>query len=264
MIKYSQEILRRLAMLRPIDDIFMYRMFKDNVPLTELLLQRIIGVKSLTVQNVDVQYNLDLRAVGSRSLRLDILAQDADGTKYNVEVQRDDRGASPQRARYHIAAIDVCSLKPDADFNLMPQVFMIFITEHDVYRRGEPIYRFERSDAKTGDPFNDGSHIIYVNGQYRANDLIGDLMHDFLCSNPAEMRVPLMAERAAFLKTSEKGVNDMCQIMEDYVNSRVNTYGRNVAISMLKKGKLSYEEISEYTSLPIDEILSLAKNTLLS
>ena len=69
-----RETLRRLAMLRPIDDIFMYQMFKDNIPLTELLLRRTIGVESISVQSVDVQYDLDLRAAGSRSLRLDVLA----------------------------------------------------------------------------------------------------------------------------------------------------------------------------------------------
>ena len=32
--------------------------------------------------------------------------------------------------------------------------------------------------------FDDGPHIIYVNGKYRGNDEAGKLMHDFSCTNP--------------------------------------------------------------------------------
>ena len=56
----------------------------------------------------------------------------------------------------------------------------------------------------------------------------------------------------------------MCQIMEDYANMVLERQARvlirNVASNMIKAGKLSYDEISEYTSLPIDEIRSLAEN----
>jgi len=31
----------------------------------------------------------------------------------------------------------------------------------------------------TCNPFDDGEHILYVNGQYRGDDEIGNLMHDF-------------------------------------------------------------------------------------
>ena len=41
---------------------------------------------------------------------------------------------------------------------------MIFITESDVIGDGLPIYTIERQITNTGEPFNDGEHIIYVNG----------------------------------------------------------------------------------------------------
>ena len=263
-----RETLRRLAMLRPIDDIFMYQMFKDNIPLTELLLRRTIGVESISVQSVDVQYDLDLRAAGSRSLRLDVLARDADGNSYNVEVQRDDRGASPQRARYHIGAIDVSASGPGMDFAEMPRTYVIFITEHDIYRMGDPVYRFDRVNLKTGEPFGDGSHIIYVNGGYRADDLIGDLMHDFMCADPSEMRIPLMAERASRLKCTGKGVADMCDIIDEYAKEcarkyadiRVNACVRNVAASMLGEG-LSPDIVARCTGIPLDSVREMARPT---
>lgn len=41
-----------------------------------------------------------------------------------------------------------------------------------------------------GEKFGDGSHIIYVNGQYKNDsDPIGRLMHDFRCTNAADMSI---------------------------------------------------------------------------
>lgn len=42
---------------------------------------------------------------------------------------------------------------------------MIFITENDVMKGGLPIYPVERIVTNTGELFNDGEHIIYVNGE---------------------------------------------------------------------------------------------------
>ena len=44
---------------------------------------------------------------------------------------------------------------------------------------------------------------------------MGILMHDFLCSDPDDMKTPLLAEKARYLKTDPKGVELMCKAMED-------------------------------------------------
>ena len=61
--------------------------------------------------------------------------------------------------------------------------------------------------------FDDGSHIVYVNGKYRGNDEIGKLMHDFSCTNPNDMNYEALAKRARYFKEDEKGVAAMCKIM---------------------------------------------------
>lgn len=64
--------------------------------------------------------------------------------------------------------------------------------------------------------FNDETHIIYVNGEYKGNDPIGDLMHDFHCKKADDMKSKLLADRARYLKENEKRVKHMCRIMEDF------------------------------------------------
>ncbi|MFQ8980470.1 MAG: hypothetical protein ACLR6I_07940 [Waltera sp.] len=53
---------------------------------------------------------------------------------------------------------------------------MIFIYKHDKFQRGLPIYHVDRYVSETREPFGDGAHIVYVNGNYKGEDAIGRLM----------------------------------------------------------------------------------------
>ena len=68
-------------------------------------------------------------------------------------------------------------------------------------------------------PYNSGrEHILYVNGQYKGEDDLGKLMHDFLCSDPDDMHFDILAERSRYFKENPKGVSEMCKAMEDMRN----------------------------------------------
>lgn len=69
-------------------------------------------------------------------------------------------------------------------FDELPEVYVIFITEHDIYGEGKAFYPIERVNMATGKLFDDGEHILYVNSSYRGEDEIGRLMHDFTCTDP--------------------------------------------------------------------------------
>ena len=98
--RHHQEDLQRLRGFRPIDDTFMRGMFKDTIPLAELVLRIIVGKPDLTLTKCETQ--ADLKCVtGTRSICLDAYATDSTGKKYDIEIQRSDNGADPHRARYH-------------------------------------------------------------------------------------------------------------------------------------------------------------------
>ena len=40
-------------------------------------------------------------------------------------------------------------------------------------------------------------------------------MHDFYCTNPNEMYYKTLADRVRYFKESEKGVNNMCELMKE-------------------------------------------------
>ena len=118
------------------------------------------------------------------------------------------------------------------------------------------LYHADRVVAETGKPLGDGTHIIYVNGSYRDESPIGKLMYDFSCKKAADMHYKVLADKVRYYKEDAKGVEAMCQIMEDLIADEKRT----IALQMLKDGKLSNEDIAKYLGLTLEQIEELAKS----
>lgn len=244
--------MQRLRELRPIDDDFMRCLFKDNIPLVEFVLHIITDKHDLVITDCETQTDMK-RLVGARSICLDAYGIDSAGKRYDLEVQRQDKGADPHRARYHSSVMDIENLHSGQEFRELPDTYTIFIIEKDFYGRGEPVYPIERINLVTGKSFEDGEHILYVNGDYRGESDLGKLMHDFNCTKADDMIFELMAERTRYLKENQEGIRKMCKVMEDMRNESL----KEVAKRMLADGMLTLEKIAEYVGLPHDEVKKL-------
>ncbi len=103
------------------------------------------------------------------------------------------------------------------------------------------------------------------NGAYRDETPIGKLMHDFSCTDPANMYYEALAERVRFFKESKEGISIMCKVMEDMRNESLQERlkagkkeeKKMTALRMLELGKYALEEISNISGLPIDEVKKL-------
>lgn len=246
--------LERLEKLRPLDDDFMRELFRNNIPLAEIVLRIITGIENLHITSEETQYDLK-HLLGARSICLDVLAEDSIGKKYNLEIQRSDKGATPKRARYHSSAIDVEFLKEKQDFDQLLDTYIIFITEKDTLGFGKPISTYEMRD-ENGNLLNDGRHTIFVNGAYNKEDDNSDiakLIHDFNCNKAEDMKIKLMADRTQYYKEMPEGVRYMCQIMEDMRHDEREWF----AINLIQRGRDSDEEIADLTGLTVREVEEL-------
>lgn len=83
-------------------------------------------------------------------------------------------------------------------------------------------------------------------------------MHDFSCSNPVDMHYKVLAERTRYFKEDKEGLESMCKVVEDMINEEVRESNIEIAIRMLKRGKMSIEEIAEYVGLDVEEIKTIS------
>ena len=248
-----EEYLHRIQNLRLIDDNFMTKVFEDK-ECSEFLLQVILDRDDLTIREVHSQYGLN--NIQGRSARLDILAVDEQNKAYNIEIQRNDRGAEVRRARYNSGLMDVNITEPGDRYDQLYETYVIFITENDILKAGLPIYHIERTIQETGMPFGDGAHIIYVNSQIKDDTKLGRLMQDFTCTNPDDMNYPVLAQRVRYFKEDTKGVATMCRAFEEVREEGKREQAVEFARSMLADG-MPYEIVAKYTKLSVEEVKAL-------
>ena len=271
----KRETLAVVKNLRLMDDTFMSKCLENAPECIELILQIILGKKDLKVIKSQTEY--PIKSLQGRGVRFDVFARDSKGREYDIEIQRAKDGAEPKRARYNSALMDANALKSGEDFEKLRDSYVIFITENDMMGDGRDLYSYQRIDDETGKKLGDGTHIIYVNGATRSKSDIGKLMHDFLCSNAAEMYFDLLKRRVSEFKDSEEGRHYMCEAME-----RIRAEGKTEGIvegvergkaegrregklenmfatakRLLANGKLMVKEIAECTGLSLAQVKKL-------
>ena len=202
------------------DDDLMSMVFDGNHPATGLLLKIILKRDDITVISVVGQREFQNPVVGGRDIRLDILAKDSMGKYYNIEVQKGAEGAHVRRARFNSSMMDSRMLKAGQEFSELRDSYMVFITQTDIFGYGIPIYTVNRRFEEIDVPFQDGSHIVYVNGSYKGDDAVGRLMHDFGCKESKDMYYPELAKGLKHFK-EEGGRKIMCEAVEKYGDKRV-------------------------------------------
>ena len=151
---------------------------------------------------------------------MDILAKDSTGRHYNVAVQQKSEGAHIRRARFNSSMMDSRMLKAGQEFSELQDSYMVFIIRTDILGHGIPIYTINRYFEEIDDIFDDGSHIVYVNGNYRGDDTVGRLMHDFGCKEAKDMYYPELAKGVKHFK-EEGGRERMCEAVEKYADRKM-------------------------------------------
>ena len=170
--------IRRDAMsLNPIDDALFQKMAEDRGFCQEIL-QVILNDKALQVMDNVPQFML--KNLQGRSCILDVKCTLGDGRIVNAEVQKSDNDDHQRRVRYNAALLTANIAEPGDRFKAIPNVVVVFISKFDMYKSGKALYHVDR--------------IIRENGKMVDNGF-----------------------RKRLFKTTEEGVNEMCEVIEKYI-----------------------------------------------
>ena len=210
-------ILQKLTIM---NDVFMRNVFKKR-ECTEYVLQVIMNKKGLKITDQVLQK--DYKNLQGRSAVLDCVARDDDGRQMNVEIQQENEGASPKRARYHSGLMDMNTLNSGQNFDALPESYVIFITRDDVLGYGLQIYHVNRKIEEVSEDFKDEAHIIYVNSKIQDDTELGRLMHDLNCKNAADMYSKILADRVRELKETQKGERILFNELEEIYSEGVES-----------------------------------------
>ena len=254
MLLHKERYKETIKNLTVMSDILARNVFKDKNA-CEYVLRIILEDKELTA--IDNETQMDFRNMHGRGVVLDCVAKDGSGRIFNVEIQQDDEGAHPKRARYHLGMMDSNVLDTGKNFDKLPETYVIFVTLKDALGCGLPIAHIDRIIRENGKEFGDEEHFIYVDSSKNDGGELGRLMHDFRVKEVKEMQAGALADRVHELKETEKGVEHMCKEMEalrlEGVEEGRMEEKKAVAYSLADR-KMSAEEIAEIIKVNIETV----------
>lgn len=261
------------------DDVPFTVAMRHGMALAQLIIRTTLSQEDLVVTDVRCQEKIP--GIGHKGVVFDALCFDGCGNMYDVEVQKGHFEDLSKRAAFYEAMLTVHSLGSGGwNYGRMPKRVVIFICDGDVEKRGEAVYDYSRRSAD-GMMLGDGGRIVFVNGEYRADDAIGRLMADMDQSDPERAFNEEVRESLTML-AGEEGLKEMSDEMEKILDevfregeasgkaegekigeTRGEARGesrmqREVAQRMLKIGTYSIEEISRITGLSADQVSEAA------
>lgn len=248
-------LIDKIQRLRPIDDGFFEKLCEDKEVCQEII-RTILNDDSITVTSTIPQKSI--KNLQGRSVRVDALCTQGDGSYCNVEVQRADNDNHFRRVRYNASCITANVTDPGIKFEKVPDLYVIYISEFDILNAGMTIYHQKTIVEETGVAIEDGLHVVYVNTVVNDGSVVAELMQCFLQTHPNNGKFPKLAERVNYFKTNKEGVRSMCKIMEEVKNDGVKEgkieMSIEMAVKMFKDG-LSFGTVKRYTSNLLDEEL---------
>ena len=253
------------------DDVPFTIAVRRSMALAQLIIRTTLSRDDLVVRKVHVQEKIP--GVGYKGVVFDALCIDGCGNMYDVEVQKGLFEDLPKRAEFYEAMLTVHSLEVGSHgYADMPHRCVIFICDGDIVGKGRPVYDY-RWRLDDGEELGNGGRIVFVNGEYRADDAIGHLMADMDQSAPERAFNEEVRESLTML-AGEEGLKEMSdewekiyQEMHDEIYAKgkaeweangeargESRMQREVAQRMLKIGTYSIEEISKITGLSADQV----------
>ncbi len=225
------ELRKKISTKTLMDDGFMSAFFNDFPEGVELVLQIILERKDLEILKVETQ--MTMSNLYGRDIRIDVFAKDDKGVFYNIEIQNASKGSGFKRARYHSSMLD--SNNPGVigeDFENLPKTIVIFICDGDIIGANKPLYRINRVIRETGEVFEDGADIVYVNGKIKdADTRLGRLMQDFFNPDPDTMNYDVLAKRSRILKTDEEAFDMVREFLTEEEWNAAVSQGTDIGLT---------------------------------
>ena len=194
-----------------LSDAFMSVALRD-IPACQYVLRILTGIKDLKVCEVRSQYRVS--KIESHNAVLDVLAEDETGRLFDLEIQRADTLDHARRTRFYSSMIDSNYLEKGKTYSDLPEVYVIYVSETDLWKAGYTTYELEKKFRKSKVSYDDGQHVLYINAAVNDGSETAKLMDYFKTADPDDMEHGELSQRVHFLKCDEGGLSEMCEVTE--------------------------------------------------
>ena len=250
-IASKEERLEEAKGFTLMSDVFMSVALED-IPACQYVVRILMNRSDLVVTSVKTQYSIS--KITSHDARLDVLAEitavGSDNKLVNIEIQRRNTVDHSRRTRFYGAMIDSEYLQKGADYNELPDVYIFYISETDIWNGGKVAY--EVNKTLNGQPYDDGIHTVYINAAVNDGSAIAALMQYFKSCDPKDDSQGELSKRVQLLKSDKEG-EFMCELTQKWYNDGAKMEKAKDIISIMNNLKVSIESAMQAIDVPDSE-----------
>ena len=146
-------------------DDFMFCKIMEHESLCRPFLEMLFSAQIDKITYLSTQDNVATNS-GAKTVRLDVLVKDEDGTSYDIEMQVGNEYNIPKRMRYYQAVLDVAFLDKGYSYKALNNSIIIFVCLFDPIGNSRAIYTFENICIEDKSiPLQDGTKKIILNAK---------------------------------------------------------------------------------------------------
>ena len=213
-----QHYHNQIQALCPMDDVF-FEVLIQQPGVCEEMLHILLDCPDLIVLDIHAQHSI--RNLLKRSVRLDALCHLPGNKLVNIEIQNENNTNHFKRVRYNEACVTTQSTDPGTDFENIPTVYSLYISDFDMFKKGKSIYHIRKSVVETDQTIDDGTLEIYANTTINDGSTIAEylqLLKETSIDNP---KFPHLTEGVKYLKNEERGVEKMSGFLAELLEKEV-------------------------------------------
>ena len=135
-----------------LSDDFLFGKVMQDEEILKLLLEKVLGFAIIRVVLVQPQRVIEIDP-DAHGIRLDVYADDEEGSRYSVEMQQENEYNIPKRSRYYLSMMDLDLLEKGVPYKELKHSFVIFLCLFDPFKRKRQKYTFERRCLEEDDLF---------------------------------------------------------------------------------------------------------------
>ncbi len=161
--------MRQLEELNLVDDFLVNSLTSHQVygePAARCILECILGRKIGKLKIIPQRF-MQGEDTDKHGIRMDVYLDEEDGELFDLEPDNNsgkkDIVALPKRVRFYHAKMDAGSLKSGAEYSVLRNVFVIFITTYDPFGAARMVYTIKNGCVEMPElPYEDGARTIFL------------------------------------------------------------------------------------------------------
>ena len=219
----------------------------DDKETCAYVLRILTGITDLEI--IEIRSQEHIAKLVDRDVILDIRARDSKGKIYSIEIQRADTIDHPRRVRLYRSEIDSHTLAKGTDVDALPDLYLIYVSETDIFRSGlawdSVVQRFTRS----GEAYEDGCHIIFANAEVVEGNPISELMQYFKSTDPDDMKHGALSKRIHLLKREQGGEEIMCKVTDSFIQEGKRIRNLEIIRTIMEKQGWDADRTMEFLDI---------------